>query len=90
MKVQLTVQIYALVFLEKYLLKDTHREKALSNKTPAFKESMNMDIWIVGTSINSLNQVLTMKRNFEKDDAVTGKNSVLCDRSILYSPFCLS
>ena len=30
--------------------KDTHREKASSNKTPALSESMNMDIWVVGAS----------------------------------------
>ena len=30
--------------------KDTHREKALSSKTRALSESMNMDIWVVGTS----------------------------------------
>ena len=27
--------------------KDTHREKALSNKTPALAKSMNIDIWIL-------------------------------------------
>ena len=31
-------------------IKDTHREKAPSNKTPALSKSMNMDIWVVGTS----------------------------------------
>ena len=30
--------------------KDTHREEAPSNKTPALSESINMDIWVVGTS----------------------------------------
>ena len=30
-------------------LKDTHREKASSNKTPALMKSMNMDIWGVDT-----------------------------------------
>ena len=30
--------------------KDTHREKAVSNKTPALTESTIMDIWVVGTS----------------------------------------
>ena len=30
--------------------KDTGREKASSNITPAFTKSMNMDIWVVGTS----------------------------------------
>ena len=28
----------------------THREKASSNKTPAFTKSMNMDIWVVCVS----------------------------------------
>ena len=30
--------------------KDTHREQAPSNKTPALSESMDMDIWVVGSS----------------------------------------
>ena len=29
--------------------KDTHREKAPSNKTPALTKSTNMGIWLVGT-----------------------------------------
>ena len=35
------------------LLKDTHREKALSNKrkcTPQFRKCTNMSIWVVGTT----------------------------------------
>ena len=28
------------------LFKDTHREKAPSNKSPAFMKIMNMDIWV--------------------------------------------
>ena len=31
-------------------LKDTHREKAPSNKTPTLSKNMNIDIWVVGTS----------------------------------------
>ena len=31
-------------------VKDTHREKAPSNKTPALTKSTNMGIWVVGTS----------------------------------------
>ena len=31
-------------------LKNSHREKAPSNKTQAFTKSVNMDIWVVGTS----------------------------------------
>ena len=30
--------------------KDTHKEKAPSNKTPALTKSMNLNIWVVGTS----------------------------------------
>ena len=35
------------------VIKDTHREKEPSNKTPTLTKSTNMDIWIVGT-INQL------------------------------------
>ena len=31
------------------LIKDTHREKAPSNKTPALRKSTNMGVWAVGT-----------------------------------------
>ena len=31
-------------------IKDTHRVKVHSNKTPTLMKSMNMDIWVVGTS----------------------------------------
>ena len=31
-------------------LKDTHKEKARSNKTPSILESMNMEICVAGTS----------------------------------------
>ena len=31
-------------------LKDTHREKGLSKKTPALTKSTNKDTWVVGTS----------------------------------------
>ena len=34
----------------RYKFKDTRTEKAPSNKTPTLSKSMNMDIWIVGTS----------------------------------------
>ena len=30
-------------------LKDTHREKAPSNKTPALRKITNMGVWAVGT-----------------------------------------
>ena len=31
------------------VFKDTHREKAPSNKTPALRKSTNMGVWAVGT-----------------------------------------
>ena len=30
-------------------VKDTHREKTPSNKTPALRKSTNMSVWTVGT-----------------------------------------
>ena len=33
-----------------FFLKDTHREKAPSNGTPALTKSTNMGIWVVGTT----------------------------------------
>ena len=43
-----------LIFLAKSLsiknIKNTHREKAPSNKTPAFTKNWNLDNWVVGTS----------------------------------------
>ena len=38
-------------------IKDTHREKTPSNKIPALRKSMNMDVWAVGT----LNQLFIYK-----------------------------
>ena len=32
------------------VLKDTHREKALPNKTPTLSKSTNMGFWVVGTT----------------------------------------
>ena len=31
-----------------FCFKDTHREKALSNKTPALRKSANMGVWAIG------------------------------------------
>ena len=33
-----------------FVVKDTRREKAPSNKTPALTKSTNIGIWVVGTS----------------------------------------
>ena len=35
--------------VSEFFLKDTHREKAPSNKTLALTQSTNMEIWVVGT-----------------------------------------
>ena len=32
------------------LFKDTHKEKAPPNETPALTKSTNMGIWVVGTT----------------------------------------
>ena len=42
-----------------FLFKDTHREKAPSNKIPTLSKTMNIDIWEVGTSIQ-----LKLKQKF--------------------------
>ena len=44
-------------------LKDTHREKAPSNKTPALRKSTNMGAWAVVTL--NLFEVLKLKQNFQ-------------------------
>ena len=36
-------------FSEYIALKDTHREKTPSNKTPGLRKSTNMGVWAVGT-----------------------------------------
>ena len=38
-----------LIFI-KILVKDTHKENTLSNKTQAPSKTINIDIWIIGTS----------------------------------------
>ena len=37
-------------FEKRQVFKDTHREKAVKNQTPALTKSTNMDIWVVGTT----------------------------------------
>ena len=66
-------------------LKDTHREKAPSNKTLALTESMNMSIWVAGT----LNQVFVRGSETETIVSVTGKTPIFVIGPILYSPFYL-
>ena len=47
--------------------KDAHREKAPSNKTPALSESMNMDIWVVGTTNQLFVTGSYTEKNFSKN-----------------------
>ena len=44
--------------------KNTYREKAPSNKTPTLSKSMNLDFWVVVHQINSLYEVLKLKKIF--------------------------
>ena len=61
--------------ISKNSIKDTQREKSLSNKVPAFTKSMNIKIWVVVTSkqIFIRGELLKLKQNFQKNKAVTGK-----------------
>ena len=62
--------------------KDTYREKTLSNKTQVL--SMNMDIWVVGTSNQlCIKKVLVLQQNSQK--VVTGKTQFF-----VIGPFCIS
>ena len=67
---------------------DTHREKVPLNKIPASTKSMNMSIWVVGTSNQLFIRGSSTKSKFPKNKVVR-QNVVFCDRSILYSPFYL-
>ena len=73
-------------FFFRNVLKDTHRKKKTpSNKTSTLSKSMNMDIWVVGTSNQLfLCEVLKLKQNFRKNKVVTGKT-----RFFVIGPFCI-
>ena len=66
-----------------FFLKDTHREKAPSNKTPALTKSTNMGIRSLVYQINSLPEVLKLKPYFQKNEEVTGKSPFFA-----IDPFC--
>ena len=59
--------------LHQCTFKDIHWEKAPSNETPTLSKSMNMDIWVVGTSNQLFIRGLKPKQNFRKTKLVTGK-----------------
>ena len=77
------------------LFKDTHREKAPSNKTQAFTKSMSMDIWVVGTlnlvfvrgSYNSIKFSKKIKEFLEKRHSFCKVNFVLPILFVLTSVF---
>ena len=51
---------------------DTHREKSSSNKIPALTKSMNINIWVAGTSKQLfIKRFLKLKPNFLKNKVVT-------------------
>ena len=65
------------------LIKDSHKEKAPSNKTPALTKSKDMSIWVVLHQINSLHEGLHLKQNIQK-------NKVVTDKTLFFAigPFC--
>ena len=66
-------------------VKDTHREKTPSNKSPELTKSMNMNIWVVGTS-NALSiKGSYSEEKFSKNKEVTGKPPFF-----VIGPFCTS
>ena len=58
-----------------FCLKDTHREKTPSNKTPAVVKSINMDIWVVDTS----NQLFLKDPQTETKFSEKSSSYFLCD-----------
>ena len=49
------------------VIKDTHREKAPSNKTPALTESTDLSIWFVGTSTQLFTRCSSTETKFSKN-----------------------
>ena len=71
-------------------MKDTYREKAQSNKTPADRKSTTMGIWIVGTSNHLLQEVLKLKQKLRKNKVVIGKTPFfLIGLFCTHHPICL-
>ena len=65
-------------------------EKTPSNKITALKNSMNIDIWVGGKFNQLFRRVSYTGTRFSKKCSSYWQNSVLCDKYILYFPFCLS
>ena len=68
--------------LAKFLFKDTHREKAHSDKIPTLTRSMNIDVWVVGR-MSSLLEIFIPNQNFQKKKKK--RSSYL---QSLIGPFC--
>ena len=71
-------------------VKDTHRVETPSSKTQALAKSMNMDIWVVGTSNQLFIRGSYGQATSSKKKSSYYENSVLFDSSLLYSLFYLS
>ena len=78
------------VSINDFNIKNSHREKAPSNKTQPLTKTMNMDIWVVGTVNQFFIRDSNIETKFSKKQSSYWQNSVLCDRSLSYSPFYLS
>ena len=70
-------------------LKDTVREKAPSNKTPALTKSVNMGFRVVCKSNQVLIRGIKLKQNSQKNKIVTGKTPFLI-KAGLYDEVFLS
>ena len=71
------------MFYKKFFLKDTHRERSVSNKTQALTKSMNMDIWVFGTLNQLFIRGFHTRIKFSKNKVVSGKSL-----SFVIGPFC--
>ena len=71
-------------FANKLSIKDTHREKAPSNKLQRLQKKSIMGIWVVGTSNQPFIRGSQTETKFSKNKVATAKTPL-----ILYSPFYL-
>ena len=66
-------------------IKYVHIENTPSNKTRALTKCMNMDIWAIGILNQLFIKDFCTQIKFSKKLSQSVINSILCDRSILYS-----
>ena len=74
--------------------KDTHREKAPSNKTLTLQKVWIWTFGWLGHQINSLYEILKLKQNVRKNKVVTGETSffvigLFCTSHSIYLKHCL-